>query len=144
MSPNVRTISERESLEKAARLMKQEAIGFLPVTGPEGRLVGVLTDRDLVVRAMATGLTNAQPVVRVMTPHPYQVGPDDQASDAVALMREKNIGRLLVSDEEGRLLGVFSLGDAAAKLGDHVTGNSVIDAVARHSHVPAEPAPMQI
>jgi CBS domain-containing protein len=112
MTPGVVAVRPDSSLVEAAQLMRAEDIGDVVVAG-DGQLFGVLTDRDITLRAVADG---ADPLTvsaqAVCTRDPVMVGPDDRVSRAVGLMREHAVRRLPVV-EDGRLVGMVSLGDLA-------------------------------
>ena len=112
MTPGVVAVRPDASLVEAAQLMRAEDIGDVMVAG-EGQVFGVLTDRDITLRAVADG---ADPLTvsaqAVCTPDPVVVGPDDPVSTAVDLMRGHAVRRLPVV-EDGRLVGMVSLGDLA-------------------------------
>lgn len=113
-SPVIR-IDPGETVAVAARTLDRYNIGLLPVCGPDGHLCGVLTDRDLVTRCMAAGRSPASTAVReVMTPRVVAAGPEMDARAAATLMGREQIRRLPVL-EGGRLLGMVSLGDLAAR-----------------------------
>lgn len=104
-------ISPNTSIEAAARTLMKYNIGALPVCTPEGKLCGVVTDRDLVTRGMAAGKTPAQTQVReVMTNQVTSVEPDMETGVAAHLMGRLQIRRLPVV-ENNRLCGIVSLGD---------------------------------
>ncbi|MFF3328102.1 CBS domain-containing protein [Streptomyces sp. NPDC002888] len=112
MTPGVVTVRPDASLVEAARLMRAQDIGDVLVAD-DWRVVGVLTDRDIAVRAVAEGVDPlAVPAEAVCTPRPVVVGPDDAAETAVELMREHAVRRLPVV-EDGRPVGIVSLGDLA-------------------------------
>ncbi|MGW2346478.1 CBS domain-containing protein [Streptomyces sp. NPDC001661] len=112
MTPGVVAVRPDASLVEAAQLMRAQDIGDVLVAD-ETQIVGVLTDRDIALRAVADG---ADPLTvsaeAVCTPHPVAVGPDDEVSAAVALMREYAVRRLPVV-QDGRAVGMVSLGDLA-------------------------------
>ncbi|WP_328767572.1 CBS domain-containing protein [Streptomyces sp. NBC_00286] len=112
MTPGVVTVRPDASLVEAAQLMRAQDIGDVLVAGDRS-LLGVLTDRDIALRAVAEGVdpltVSAQ---AVCTPNPVVIGPDDAVSAAVELMREHAIRRLPVV-EDGHPVGVVSLGDVA-------------------------------
>ncbi len=113
MSREVETVSANATLVEAARLMGEDDIGFLVVS--DDRIRGVLTDRDIVIRAVAEGLVPGETRVReVMTADAFVVSQDDTVESAALLMQERRIRRLLVEDESGKCVGVVSLGDFAA------------------------------
>ena len=112
MSCPVRSVSPTETLEDAAALMADCNIGALPVM-EDGRLVGIVTDRDLAVRGIAAGLCGETHVSRVMTEEPRTCGPDDEFADVLAEMGLERIRRMPVCSSGGDLVGIVSLGDAA-------------------------------
>lgn len=106
-------VSPTESVEVAARTLTHYNIGILPVCGTDGKLCGLVTDRDLVTRCMASGRTPAQTTVReVMTNQVTSVQPDMEAGVAAHLMGRQQVRRLPVV-ENGKLCGMVSLGDLA-------------------------------
>ncbi|MFE6834834.1 CBS domain-containing protein [Streptomyces sp. NPDC057705] len=115
MTKNPVTVDKLTSLAEAARVMRDADIGdVLVVDG--GRLCGILTDRDLVVRAMAESRDPAETTVQaVSSSAPVTVRPDDKVDHAVDLMRRKALRRLPVQTEDGDLVGVVTLGDLAVE-----------------------------
>lgn len=108
-------ISPTESVEVAARTLTHYNIGSLPVCSTDGKLCGVVTDRDLVTRCMASGRLPAQTTVReVMTSRVLSVQPDMDSGVAAHLMGRQQVRRLPVV-ENGRLCGMVSLGDLAKR-----------------------------
>lgn len=121
-SPVVR-IHPEESVAVAARTLAQYNIGILPVCEDSGKLCGLVTDRDLVLRCVAAGLVPEKTSVRqVMTGRVLSVQPDMDAAVAAHLMGRQQVRRLPVV-ENGRLCGMMSLGDLASQ------EESVMDAV---------------
>lgn len=113
-SPVIR-IHPEESVAVAARTLARYNIGILPVCGSDGRLCGLVTDRDIVTRCLASGkLPAATPVAEVMTTQIQSARPDMDACTAAALMGRNQIRRLPVL-ENGRLCGMVSLGDLAMR-----------------------------
>ncbi|MFJ8542633.1 CBS domain-containing protein [Streptomyces sp. NPDC093586] len=112
MTPGVVAVRPDASLVEAARLMRAQDIGDVVVADGQD-VVGVLTDRDITVRAVADGIDPMAVSVRaVCTPDPLTVCPGDPVADAVTLMREHAVRRLPVV-EDGLPVGVVSLGDLA-------------------------------
>ena len=108
-------ISPTESVEVAARTLTHYNIGVLPVCGNDGKVCGVVTDRDLVTRCMASGKTPGQTTVReVMTGQVLSVQPDMEAGVAAHLMGRQQVRRLPVV-ENGKLCCMVSLGDLAKR-----------------------------
>ena len=113
MTQSVIHISPTESVEVAARTMTQYNIGILPVCTGEGKLCGLVTDRDLVIRCMAAGKSPAKTLVReVMTGQVTAAQPDMEVGVAAHLMGRQQVRRLPVV-ENGLLCGMVSLGDLA-------------------------------
>lgn len=108
-------ISPTESVEVAARTLTHYNIGILPVCNAAGEVCGLVTDRDLVTRCMASGRTPAQTAVRdIMTNRVLSVQPDMDTGVAAHLMGRQQVRRLPVV-ENGRLCGMVSLGDLARR-----------------------------
>jgi len=100
------TVEPGATLGEVATLMKQEDCGSIPVV-EGGRLVGIVTDRDIVIRGVAAGTDpKTQRVSTVMSADPVTVGPDDDVSDAEQVMADRQIRRLPVV-EGGRLVGII-------------------------------------
>ena len=115
MTKNVIKVSADESVEVAARALTHYNIGALPVCGADGKLCGVVTDRDLVTRCIAANKTASDTHVRqVMTNQVLSVHPDTDAAVAAHLMGRQQVRRLPVV-ENGRLCGMISLGDIACR-----------------------------
>ncbi len=113
MTNTVVRINPEESVAVAARTLARYNIGVLPVCGGDGRLYGVVTDRDLVTRCIAAGrLPASTPVRDVMTTNVVSARPDMDTCAAASLMGRQQIRRLPVL-ENGRLCGMVSLGDLA-------------------------------
>jgi CBS domain-containing protein len=112
MTPEPVTVATTTSLEQAARHMRDAGIGNVIVLEGE-QITGILTDRDIVVRAVAEGWDPSQtPVGDVASRELTTISPDETVDAAVALMRERSIRRLPVV-ESGRPVGIVSLGDLA-------------------------------
>ena len=113
MSDPVIRIHPEESVAVAARTLTRYNIGILPVCGNDGRVCGLVTDRDLVTRCIASGRSvSMTPVREVMTTQILSVRPDMDANAAALIMGRAQVRRLPVL-ENGRLCGMVSLGDLA-------------------------------
>lgn len=113
-NPVVR-IHPEESVSVAARTLSRYNIGALPVCGSDGRLCGLVTDRDIVTRCLAAGRTPGSTTVgEVMTRQVVFARPDMEVSLAASLMGREQVRRLPVVENE-RLCGMVSLGDLAVK-----------------------------
>lgn len=114
MKRRIFTVHPESRVNEAARLMKAEQIGFLPVCDDAGRVLGVLTDRDIVLRVCAEGLApESTTVARIMTTDPVHCLPDDTLDHAEELMLRHKTRRILAVDAQGKLDGLITLADAA-------------------------------
>lgn len=120
MSTNVICVEPNESAAVAARLLSRFNVGALPVCTKDGRLRGMVTDRDIVLRCVAAD-DDAQSVKvsEIMTRRIYSVDAQESIQNASALMARRQVRRLPV-EEDGKLVGMVSLGDVA-KLHDYTT-----------------------
>ena len=114
MTTNPRTVSPNEPIQNAARIMRDEDTGAVPVVD-NGRPVGIVTDRDIVVRAVAEGQLN-RPVREIVTDSVITATPDMTTREATELMSEHQIRRLPVVENDV-LVGIVSIGDLAVKEG---------------------------
>jgi CBS domain-containing protein len=123
MTSNPRTVSPNDTIQNAARIMRDEDTGAVPVV-ENGRPVGMVTDRDIVVRAVANGELN-RPVRDVVSGNVVTARPDMSTKEAAELMSEHQIRRLPVVENEC-LVGIVSLGDLAVKdANDKRTGDAL-------------------
>ena len=112
MSRPVRSVSSSDTIGFAATLMASADIGALPVVD-EGRLVGIVTDRDLAVRGLAAGLDGAASLLQVITRDVVACAPDDEFAAALRSMAEAQVRRIPVRAPGGEVIGMVSIGDAA-------------------------------
>ena len=130
MSNPVIRIHPQENVAVAARMLSHYNIGALPVCGGDGRVCGLITDRDLVTRCIAAGRNPAQTRVQeVMTTRIVAARPDMDAAAAASIMGREQVRRLPVM-ENGKLCGMVSLGDLAVR---EETGYDAVDALAEIS-----------
>ncbi|OOM76431.1 hypoxic response protein 1 [Clostridium puniceum] len=114
MSNNIVSLSSEDSIERAAQMMKQFDIGSIPVCSQE-RLVGMVTDRDITLRAVATGANGSnQKISQFMTSNPVTGTPDMDVHDAAKIMSEQQIRRLPIV-QNNNLVGMVSLGDISVE-----------------------------
>ncbi len=133
MSGDVTIASPEMSLKDAARLMREQDTGFLPV-GENDRLVGSLTDRDITVRAVCEGMDpNIAKVREAMSRHIVYCFDDQDTTEAARLMGEKQIRRLAVLNHDKRLVGVLSLGDIAGRAHDDRAAEQALEGVSHHT-----------
>ena len=113
MSQGVVSITPGESAALAARLLSRHNVGSLPVCGEDGRLRGIVTDRDIVLRCVAAEEDPSKvPVRDIMSRNCAVVSPNDDAREASRMMAAAQVRRLPVT-EEGKVVGMVSLGDLA-------------------------------
>ena len=115
MTPNPRTVSPNDSIQNAACIMRDEDAGAVPVVD-NGRAVGIVTDRDIVVRVVAEGGQLSGPVRDIVTGSLVSATPEMSTREAAELMSEHQIRRLPVTEND-RLVGIVSIGDLAVKEG---------------------------
>lgn len=112
MTPNPETVAPEAPLSEVAEIMRDADTGMVPVTEGE-ELRGVVTDRDIVVRALAEGRDPDDCAARdVCTPDPLTAAPGDDLREVIRQMREADVRRIPVVDRK-RVVGVISLGDLA-------------------------------
>ena len=115
MAQNVETVSPDATLQETAEKMKRRDIGVLPVVEAK-KPIGVITDRDITLRAVAAGVDVTRTKVReFMTRELYFVYEDQTVNEACELMEKNKIRRLIVMNREGGIAGVLSLNDVTIK-----------------------------
>jgi CBS domain-containing protein len=135
MTQDVEIIRPDDTLQTAARMMADIDAGILPV-GENDRLVGMITDRDITVRATAMGEDPKTTRVRdAMTRDVLCCHEDDDVREATRLMERNQVRRLPVLNREDRLVGIVSLADLAVWTGDEQLSGEVLERVSE----PAEP-----
>jgi len=140
ITKNPETIRPDVSIRDATMIMRDCRIGFLPVTD-DGRVLGVITDRDIVIRAIASGFDPQTTTVRhIMTTDPVQLRSNDTFDKALELMAANAVSRIIVTDKNGKLIGVLSAGDAATACKGDVRAAKL--AVAIHKRAKRLPSPM--
>ena len=117
MTSSVQTATREMSLREVAVMMREGDVGSIPVV-EDGKLVGIVTDRDVVVRSIADGKDASSPVGEAMTTEIFSVKPDDFVFDAIRLMGDKQVRRLPVVDSNGALAGIIAMADIALEMED--------------------------
>jgi len=129
MTKGVECIGPDATLQEAAAKMKSLDIGPLPVCDND-RLVGMVTDRDITVRASAEGNAPTDVHVRdVMTPEVIYCFEDAPVREAARLMEQKQIRRLVVLNRDKRMVGIVSLGDLAVQTGDEQLAGNALEGI---------------
>ena len=114
MTIPVHSIEASHTIAEAARRMAKEDIGALPVLSA-GKLVGIVTDRDIAVRGVAAGMSVHAPVRRVMSETVATCSPEDDLETALALMSRERVRRMPVCNIDDELVGIVALADAAKR-----------------------------
>jgi CBS domain-containing protein len=136
MTPGVRAVAPTDSVTEAAQAMKEQDVGSLPVVEGES-LVGIVTDRDIVVRAVAERVDPRTATVGEVTSGDLvTVEPDEDLDDALKLMAQHRIRRLPVV-EDGRLVGVVAQADVALEANDKDAGEMLAE-ISQPSSTPRE------
>lgn len=137
MKPAI-TCGETEPVEKAAVLMRDREIGFVPIVDAHNHAVGVVTDRDLTLRVLAEGRPASTPCAAVMTREPIVCRPDDWLHDAEKVLMNARKCRIVVVDSAGLIVGVISLSDIAQAEGRLRVGKVFKEVVQREASAVVE------
>jgi CBS domain-containing protein len=125
MHAGAECVGEGQTLQHAATQMRDLDVGALPICGDDGRLVGIITDRDIVVKCLATGANpNTVTVGQLAQAEPIAIGPAADADDVLHLMADNQIRRLPVIDNQ-RVVGMISEADLARNLPEQAVGQFV-------------------
>lgn len=134
MTPDVQCVGPGETLVDAAALMRQLDVGALPVCEGD-RVLGMITDRDIAVRAVAEGRDPSRtPVREIMTTGVFHVLDEQEVAEAVRVMEKHQVRRAPVMNRERRLVGIISLGDIAVDASPALSAEAL-----REVSQPAEP-----
>ena len=124
MTKQVVTAAPGDSVQKVAGIMLNIDSGAVPIL-EDGKVVGLVTDRDIVLQVVAKGGALSTPVSGVMSGDVQTCKEDDNLSDAAAQMASHQIRRLVVANDAGALVGILSLGDIAVDYGAKVVGKTL-------------------
>jgi len=132
MTPGVECVRPEDSIARAAERMRELDVGSLPVCGSDDKLVGIVTDRDITVRATARCCDPSTTCVRdVMTPGIVTCFDDEDVQVAVDTMEMNQIRRLAVLNSNMRLVGIVSLGDLAIRTPDERLSGEALERVSQ-------------
>jgi CBS domain-containing protein len=138
MTTRPRAVTPQTPVSQVAELMREEDVGAIPVVEGD-QLVGMVTDRDIVVRAIAGGKDpRGMPVAEVASKDLVTVDPDEDLDDALRKMAQNQVRRLPVVDEENRLVGVVSQGDVALAAKEKDVGE-VVEEISKPPSGPRTP-----
>lgn len=127
MSKSISACRPNDTLKDAAVIMKQKDVGVCPVCDESGKIMGMVTDRDLVIRGYADQKPDITPVDQVMSDHVTECSPETTVEEASRIMAQHQIRRLPVV-ENGKMVGIVSLGDLSTeKMSDHAAGIALQD-----------------
>ena len=132
MTKNPKCVTPETSVREAARLMKQEDVGVLPVVERDGsdRLVGIVTDRDIAIRHVAEGHDSSScPVREAMTSNVRTARENDDVNDVMDVMGKEQIRRIPVIDERGALIGIVALADIVREARDDKKAERTIEKI---------------
>jgi CBS domain-containing protein len=114
MKAEVECVAPDDLVGVAARKMRDDCVGFLPVCAPDGQIIGILTDRDITIRLVAEDLPLETPVRDIMTTEVVACDSDDSLEVAQSLMGQAKVSRIVCIDgDSDQLAGVISLSDIA-------------------------------
>jgi CBS domain-containing protein len=134
MTRGVETVRPDQTLQEAAAKMKSLDVGPMPVTEGD-RLVGMITDRDIVIRAVAAGKdTRSAKVREAMSTDVVCCKEDDDVKDAAQKMKDRQIRRIVVVDAGQKVCGIVSLGDIAVDTHNDKMSGDVLEEVSKPSH----------
>jgi CBS domain-containing protein len=130
MTPNPRTVEPSATIQEAARLMRDQDVGPIPIVD-NGSLTGLLTDRDIVVRLVAEGKDPSSATAgEIASRDLVTIDPEQTLAEALRLMAQHQVRRLPVCEEDGRLVGIVAQADVALEADDASTGE-VVEQISR-------------
>jgi CBS domain-containing protein len=125
MTREVRLCTPGQTIREVAKIMAEIDAGSVPV-GENDRLIGMVTDRDIAIRAVAAGKGPETPVREVMSEHIHYCFDDEEIDDVAQNMGDIRLRRLPVVNRDKRLVGILSLGDVARSEGGETVGDAVV------------------
>ena len=126
MTRDCECIGENDTLADAAKRLAELDIGALPICGEDDKLKGMLTDRDIVVKAIAQGKDPGSTTAGELAEgKPVLIGEDDSIEDALRAMKDHKVRRLPVIGDDKRLCGIVSQGDLATNIDEEKVGDLV-------------------
>ncbi len=131
MTKNPATCEMQSPVVEAAQMMEREGVGAIPVC-ENGRLAGIVTDRDIAVRVVASGRDPRQTrIEEVMTRDPESVKADESIDRALEVMESRQVRRIPVIDAGGKLVGIIAQADIATRLDEPNATAEVVEAISR-------------
>ena len=132
MTAQVVTAKPSDSIQAVAKIMLEIDSGAVPIFDA-GKVVGLVTDRDIVVRVVAQGGDLKGPISGAMSDHVQSCKEEDNVADAAAQMASHQLRRLIVTNDAGKLVGILSLGDIAVDYGNKQVGH-VLEDISAEAH----------
>ena len=127
MTSDIETLYSDQTVAEAAKAMEHQNVGAIPVINRQNELLGIITDRDIVLRNVAANQDpNSMRIENTMTTDLICVSPQDDVKDAARVMAQQRVRRLPVVEGD-EVIGMVSLGDFAAKDLEHTAGNVLED-----------------
>jgi CBS domain-containing protein len=129
------------AIDLVARTMAEKDIGPIPIVEDMGsrKLLGIVTDRDITIKAVAKDLDSRRTQARdIMTPKPVTCRPEDDIEDAIKVMEKCQIRRIPVVDDESRLVGIIAQADIATRLKDGAQTAEVVECISKEGHSSGE------
>ena len=117
MTRNVKTATREMTLREVAILLRDGDMGAMPIV-ESGKVVGIVTDRDIVVRGVSEGKDANSPIGDVMTAEVFAVRENDFVFEAIRLMGDKQVRRVPIVNEQGELVGIIAMADVALETED--------------------------
>ena len=137
MTPDPALVTPSDSLQRVSQLMAEHDCGCIPVVAAADRrsLLGVVTDRDIAIRAVAEGRPVTTPIGEIMTPNPDCVNPNDDIEQVEKLMADRQIRRVVVVDDAGDCVGIIAQADLAraSKRSSEPTPKEMVDVLEKIS-----------
>jgi CBS domain-containing protein len=131
MTSRPRAVTPQTTIREAARLMDEEDVGSLPIVREGARLVGIVTDRDIAIRAVGRGLDPEQTAVaEIASEEVYALTPDDDLDDALQTMARAQVRRVPIVVHDNELVGMISQADVA-RAGKEKTTGDVVEAISQ-------------
>jgi CBS domain-containing protein len=133
MTEKVATAAPDDNLVTVAGIMRDQNVGIVPIVDPDRRILGVITDRDIVVRVDANAASPTDVTAGdVMTAQPVTVRPGDDLHDVIDRMGDEGLQRVLVVDDDARLVGIISVSDLAQRTDLPERVQDTLDQIVRH------------
>lgn len=137
MTPDPARVTPSDSLQRVSQLMAEHDCGCIPVVAAADQrsLLGVVTDRDIAIRAVAEGRPVTTPIGEIMTPNPDCVNPNDDIDQVEKLMADRQIRRVVVVDDTGECVGIIAQADLAraSKRSSEPTPKEMVDVLEKIS-----------